>query len=183
MKPADLPTANMQRFFDVWSTFRAPGALVPQRSALDPMKFGNLLESVALSQRHGPGDFRYSVLGTAVNVRMGMNPVGVSISHLLHDRVTAFAGATFETAINSPCGLYTQASVEFEERRDLSIRTVCFPFTGGDGKDDFLLFFHHAWDPSLGNENGKLLSVGEQSYSTDPVDIGGGVPADFPLLD
>ncbi|WP_286830053.1 MULTISPECIES: PAS domain-containing protein [Kordiimonas] len=163
-------------FFDIWASFRREGQHVPDWEQVRPMAFGNLLPDVTLAQKHGPNDYRYRLLGSGINERMGQDPVGVDILSFLASDHRRYADAWLELAAAHPCALLHEASVEYQKVHHKSYQALNLPIRGGSGEIDTFIYYNLMQAPKLGEDTGELISVGKKAFVIKPVDIGAGVP-------
>lgn len=162
--------------YDVWDKLRKPGELVPTRDRFNPMALSEALPEVVLVERVARGRYEYRLLGTAINERLGDNPVGVNMLDYFAPKVRAFVTDWFEAIAFHPCGAATRADMEFENDPDRFVHAFGLPLLGKGGEGQFYLYCHDAWRPQPGDNLGHIVSVGGSYIETEAVDIGAGRP-------
>lgn len=172
--------SRFARFFTVWQSFRLPGQVVPTWKNVKPMQFGNLLPDVMLVKKHGPRDYRYWLLGSAVNIKMGADPVGENFLKYTplewHDHIYAW----LELVASQPCAAQHEMSLEFEHDDSRSYKGLNLPSEGDTGEIDTFLFYNESWQPLPGENPGKLVSSGKRFFHVEAIDIGAGLPRELP---
>lgn len=169
-------------FFDVWAAFRAPGEVVPLWKNVRPMKFGDLLANVTMVKKYGPRDYRYRLLGSEVNLKMGDDPVGEDFFKYLPKHLHDYANTWLDNIIAQPCAAWHEMSLEFARDSSHRYESLNLPIRGEDGTIDTFLYYNKGWQPRPGENLGPLVSSGAQFFTIVPVDIGAGIPDAVPQL-
>ncbi len=173
---------RFKKFFDVWSSFRQPGQVLPNWADVKPMTFGSLLPDVVLVKRHGPKDFRFRLMGSEVNERLGSDPVGKHALRLLDERHHEAIYQWFEAVIAQPCGAMHEMSVDFEKGSPKRAKALNLPIRGKDGEVDTFMYLYSFWRPEPGDDQGRVLSAGRDYFKLQAIDVGAGVPENLPTF-
>lgn len=96
----------------------AAGRPMPRRADLDPLDIPKLLPHVMLVEVHGPGRYRYRLIGTATAQEQGTNATGKFVDQ-------AIAGAEYRANV---IGLYDECA---RERCALYAESLFLSPTGG----------------------------------------------------
>jgi hypothetical protein len=81
-KAAAITDPRLQSAYDYWCRI-AGGRPMPGRADLDPIEIPRLLPHVMLVEVHGPGRYRYRLIGTANAQEHGLNATGRFIHEVL----------------------------------------------------------------------------------------------------
>jgi hypothetical protein len=81
-KPSPIADVRLQGAFDYWRQAAADRAM-PSRRDLDPIDIPRLLPHVMLVEVHGPGRYRYRLIGTANAQEHGLNATGRFLDEVL----------------------------------------------------------------------------------------------------
>jgi hypothetical protein len=81
-KASPITDARLQGAYDYWCRIAA-GRPMPRRADLDPIDIPKLLPHVMLVEVHGPGRYRYRLIGTANAQEHGMNATGQFLDEVL----------------------------------------------------------------------------------------------------
>jgi len=173
---------RFKKFFDVWSSFRQPGQVLPTWANVKPMAFGGLLPDVVLVKRHGAKDFRFRLMGSEVNERLGSDPVGEQAFRLLDARHHEAIYTWFDAIVAQPCGAMHEMSVEFEKASPKRAKALNLPIRGNEGEVDTFMYLYSFWQPEPGENPGRVLSAGRTYFKLQAIDIGAGVPDNLPTF-
>ena len=168
--------SRFERFNDIWSSFLRPGTIVPRKSDIRPMAFGEMLADVSLVQCHAPGDYRFRLLGSGINQRMGSDPVGENVLSLMHPRTHDYIIAWFELSMAQPNATISEADILFERDGSHIVKSLALPLADDEGKVTSFIFMNDTWKPSVHDDFGAFQSLGSRLFVITPVDIGAGVP-------
>ncbi len=169
-------------FYDVWSAFREPGQVVPLWQNVRPMMFGDLLAHVTMVKKYGPRDYRYRLLGSEVNLKMGDDPVGEDFFKYLPTHLHDYAYKWLDKIVAQPCAAWHEMSLEFANNKSRRYESLNLPIMGSDGQIDTFLYYNKGWQPQPGENLGPLLSSGAEFFTIEPVDVGAGIPDTAPPL-
>jgi len=81
-KPSSIADVRLQGAYDYWRRIAA-GRAMPSRRDLDPVDIPRLLPHVMLVEVHGPGRYRYRLIGTANAQEHGLNATGRFLDEVL----------------------------------------------------------------------------------------------------
>jgi hypothetical protein len=171
---------KFKTFTNIWAAFRKPGQLVPSWKNVKPMQFGELLSDVTMVKKYGPRDYRYHLLGSVVNLKMGADPVGEPFLKFVPGHLHDYAYEWLETVASTPCAAWHEMSLEFE-RGVRRYEALNLPIVGNDGLIDTFLYYNKGWRPEPGENLGRMISSGAQLFNIQPVDIGAGLPDSLPM--
>jgi hypothetical protein len=80
--PSPISDARLQGVYDYWCRISA-GRPMPRRDDIDPVDIPKLLPHVMLVEVHGPGRYRYRLIGTANAQEHGINATGRFVDEVL----------------------------------------------------------------------------------------------------
>jgi len=113
---------------------------IPQRSAVDPAQFRNLLDSVWLLERHEDGHYRYRLAGQTITeihggVRRGTNP-----AELFRPEAVDMFRLRWEAALDHGKLVRAQGFVQLSDGfQTATIERVMLPLRGDDGSISIVL--------------------------------------------
>lgn len=178
MKDIDLGafvTDDSRAWIDHWSSLRRE-AIVPLRSALDPMAMPRLLPHMLICDLSEPGIVRIRLMGTGMVTSFGFDPTGHDYLDLVDPARREEAYAGFAVPAGQPCGMRVLGENRYESGLTLAVETVGFPFRRDDGAGMQMVFVGtRVGAPTIARPDlGPSISfhVFERQF----IDIGAGVP-------
>ncbi|MCJ9428289.1 PAS domain-containing protein [Kordiimonas marina] len=176
MQEVHVPGGHFSKFFNIWASFRRDGETVPLWPSVKPMAFGDLLTDVMLVRKNEDGEYRFRLLGSAINQRMGSDPVGQSILSLMHPRVHEYILRWFDLVITQPCGAISDADILFERPSNIRVKSICLPIADASGKIDTFMYWNDIQGLAGYGNFGAFRMLGAKYFMVEAVDIGAGVP-------
>ena len=168
---------NARHLFTYWQGLPRRD-FVPLRRDFDPMAIAAILPLITLLERVIDDNWRFRLVGTAVEQRWGGRYTGLNYLEL--DFVSAKAAAAmrreFVVMTEQPCGSWSRRRVEFRSGRRTSIQTLRLPLRANDGNAAQIIScseeFGAQTEPATDGPH-EIINITEQQF----LDIGAGAPA------
>ncbi|HLT77666.1 MAG TPA: PAS domain-containing protein [Ferrovibrio sp.] len=141
----DDATAILRSGYDYWERKRA-GRPMPARRDIDPLEITALLPHVVLldvlhDSDFGPLDFRYRVMGTAVEAKLSQRYTGLRMSEIAHQRPPGRLWSNFETVVRTGQPLVTQVPYIGPHKDFLAAQDLITPLSSDGSRVDMLFNF------------------------------------------
>jgi len=119
---------------EVWLNAAFADKGMPRVSTIDIQELGiaGALPFVWLMKRHGPRDFRLSLVGEQVRANFKQNPIGVSLVTLLGDENGGLMNAEIEELVARKAIHYSAGPVYRESRRAYQGWRIILPLMSND---------------------------------------------------
>jgi len=139
MLDLDQATPKLQMGYRYWDAKRA-GRTMPARADIDPAEMVPFLPHVVLVDvLRDPPDFRYRLMGTAVDAHMTRHYTGVRLSEVPHQRPPSVMWSNFETVARERAPLLTNVPYVGPHKEFLRVQDIILPLSA-DGHTVDILF-------------------------------------------
>lgn len=138
----DQASMLLRQGYRYWDGKRA-GRAMPARSDIDPVEIRALLPHVVLidvlgEPSAGSLDFRYRLLGTAVEAHLSNRYTGLKMSEIPHQRPPSRLWSNFQAVVVSRQPLVTQVPYIGPHKDFLAAQDLITPLSSGGSKVDML---------------------------------------------
>lgn len=139
-------TPLLRRGYDYWNGKRA-GRAMPARADIDPLEIVPLLPHVALidvlrGARPGwPLDFRYRLMGTAIDYHMSRSFTGLCLSEVPHQRPGSQLWGNFAAVVETARPRFNAVPYVGPHKDFLAIVDVILPLSADGAHVDMLMSF------------------------------------------
>ena len=138
----DDATAMLRRGYEYWESKRA-GRAMPARSDIDPAEITALLPHVVLidvlrDSDFGPLDFRYRLMGTAIEAHLANRYTGQRMSGIPHQQPPGRLWSNFETVVTTRQPLITQVPYIGPHKDFLAAQDLITPLSSNGSSVDML---------------------------------------------
>lgn len=139
----DDATALLRKGYEYWNSKRA-GRSIPARRDIDPAEITALLPHVVLidvlrDSDFGPLDFRYRLMGGAIEANLSNRYTGLRMSEIPHQRPPSRLWSNFETVVTTRQPLITQVPYIGPHKDFLAAQDLITPLSS-DGSSVDMLF-------------------------------------------
>ncbi|MEQ8966966.1 MAG: PAS domain-containing protein [Azospirillaceae bacterium] len=155
----------------------APHTPVPCKTMLDPSAIPpDLLPSLTIYERKGPGVYFARLVGTGIVRRIGYDTTGSNYLDFVPETERRAAARFFDMLLDHPCGGYLVVDEVFAEGREAEVEVLRLPLTSPDGTPRFLISASEELDVHRYRDaprRPRLMSIPRRAAY---FDIGHGVP-------
>ena len=128
----------LRQGYRYWDSKRA-GRAMPARSDLDPSEITALLPHVVLLDvLEEPLDFRYRLMGTAIEANLSQRYTGLKMSAIAHQRPPSRLWSNFETVVVTRQPMITQVPYIGPHKDFLAAQDLITPLSSDGSRVDML---------------------------------------------
>ena len=139
MLDLDRVTPKLQSAYRYWDLKRA-GRPMPARADIDPAEMVAFLSHIVLLDvLRDPLDFRYRLMGTAVDAHMTRYYTGLRMSEVPHQRAPSIIWSNFETVLRERTPMLTNVPYVGPHKDFLRVQDLIMPLSS-DGQEVDILF-------------------------------------------
>ena len=141
--------SNTEQLIDYWRQRRG-NAAVPQRSAIDPTDFAQLLPQVVILGRRGPGQYHFRLAGGFVSDLHGRGLRSEDLMRIwrLDDRTQVQLALESIRRRSAPLVIETEAEALSDSPGLMSLEIVLMPLAGVNGEVDRMLGLYQPTSPA-----------------------------------
>lgn len=168
-----------RQLLDAWSAL-PKRQLVPDRQSFDPMAIARILPVISLLERAGEGEWRFRLIGTALEQRWGRRLTGLDYFTIASAEAAAVVRREFAGVVERPCASWSIRCVEYDSGRHAGLEALHLPLRARDGSLSLILSCDGELSGRSPRETDRpmtILRVTRQRF----IDIGAGVPAESAL--
>ena len=168
-----------RQLLDAWSAL-PKRQLVPDRRSFDPMAIARILPVISLLERAGEGEWRFRLIGTALEQRWGRRMTGLDYFTIASAEAAPVVRREFEGVVEQPCASWSIRCVEYDSGRHAGLEALRLPLRARDGSLSLILSCDGELSGRAPREIDRpmtILRVTRQRF----IDIGAGVPAESTL--
>ena len=128
-------------FIRIWMNEREDGALLPEKSVVDPIDLGRagLLPSIWLAEREANGDFRYRISGEMVDRVFGRSLMGERISSCYPVDALRSTLGLWHRMLEQKLGFHSQALVYVKSGVPFKGERMSLPLVNENGEPKYII--------------------------------------------